>query len=175
MAPSSGSAAPTAKHTYLTITAAPTQLKTVGNFIAKQIALWQMPSKLWRSQFLSLDCSISNVKDQQLHGGAQPACLPSARWEPCTLPWSCLHHSNASCPQTGLKISFTSCIFCGGNPLHMDAASRYVISAERREAIERMLGFSLSAVKRWSTLQFRNLYTYTSRFPSCEFTCCVTL
>lgn len=37
MAPSSGSAAPIAKHTYLAITAAPTELKTAGNSVAKQI------------------------------------------------------------------------------------------------------------------------------------------
>lgn len=126
-----------------------------------------MPAKLWRSQFLSLDHSISDVKDQQLCGAAQPACLPSARWEPCTLPWSCLHHSNESCPQTGLKVSFTSCIFCGGNPLHMDASSRHVISAEGREATECMQGLSLSAVKKVKHIAIQkcvHIYIKVSQF-----------
>lgn len=79
MAPSSGSAAPTAQHTYLAIPAAPMELRTAGNFIAKQTGLRLTRTKLWRSWFLSPDRSVSNVKNQRLQNSAQPACLPLGR------------------------------------------------------------------------------------------------
>lgn len=171
MAPSSGSAAPTAN-----------------------TLIWQ-PQQLqhsWKLQETSkqnkLDCDkcLQSSRDpnscrstvayqmSRTSSYTQPALLPSASWEPWMLPWSCLHHSNESCPQTGLKIWLRSWIFCGGNPQHMDASSRHMISRECHEATECMQDLSLSAVKRWSTLQFRNLYRHKPRFLSSEFSYCDT-
>lgn len=81
MAPSSGSAAPTTKHTYLAITAAPTELKTAGNSIAKQIG-WLMdackaleiPIPVTRPQ------CVSDVKNRLLQNiEARLHSCPSAR------------------------------------------------------------------------------------------------
>lgn len=78
MAPSSGSAAPTAKHTYLAITAAPAELKTAGNSIAKQIG-WlsdmckalEIPIPVTRPQCIIRCQELATPKQ-----GGQAAFLP---------------------------------------------------------------------------------------------------